>query len=92
MQGSLSANAGPRYRHNTDESAPYETITIDKLTPVMEVLARANPVSYVIEGLRSLIIQGWDPDKLAAGFGVIAAMGVLLTFLCLRTIRNYDRD
>ncbi len=35
MQGSLSANAGPRYRHNVDESAPYETITIDKLTPII---------------------------------------------------------
>ena len=35
MQGSLSANAGPRYRHNPDESAPYETITIDKLTPIL---------------------------------------------------------
>jgi taurine dioxygenase len=35
MAGSLSANAGPRYRHNADESAPYETITIDKLTPII---------------------------------------------------------
>ncbi len=35
MAGSLSANAGPRYRHNPDESAPYETITIDKLTPIL---------------------------------------------------------
>ena len=35
MQGSLSANAGPRYRHTADDSAPYETITIDKLTPII---------------------------------------------------------
>lgn len=66
-------------------------VPFDRLTPVMEVLARANPVSYVIEGLRSLIIQGWDLDKLGACVGVIAAMGVVLTFLCLRAIENYDR-
>ena len=40
-------------------------VPFDRLTPVMEALARANPVSYVIEGLRSLIIQGWVLDKLA---------------------------
>ena len=35
MQGSLRGNAGPRYRHVADDSAPYETITIDKLTPII---------------------------------------------------------
>ncbi len=35
MSGSLNANAGPRYRHTADESAPYETITLDKLTPIL---------------------------------------------------------
>ena len=39
-------------------------VPFDRLTPVMEALARANPVSYVIEGLRSLVIDGWDWDKL----------------------------
>ena len=31
----LNAKAGPRIRHQADESAPYETIAIDKLTPVI---------------------------------------------------------
>ena len=35
MQGSLRGNKGPRYRHTADESAPYETITVDKLTPII---------------------------------------------------------
>jgi taurine dioxygenase len=35
MQGSLRGNKGPRIRHQADEGAPYETITIDKLTPVI---------------------------------------------------------
>ena len=35
MQGSLNSNSGPRYRHTAEEGAPYETITIDKLTPII---------------------------------------------------------
>jgi taurine dioxygenase len=35
MTSSLVGNNGPRYRHNPDESAPYETISIDKLTPII---------------------------------------------------------
>ena len=31
----LRGNNGPRYRHSTDQSAPYESISIDKLTPVI---------------------------------------------------------
>ena len=66
-------------------------VPFDRLTPVMEALARANPVSYVIEGLRSLVIEGWDWDKLGACVGVIVAMGVVLTALSLRAIATYDR-
>jgi taurine dioxygenase len=35
MQGSLRGNGGPRYRHLVEEGAPYETITVDKLTPII---------------------------------------------------------
>jgi ABC-2 type transport system permease protein len=31
--------------------------------------ATLNPVSYMIEGLRSLIIQGWNAEALILGFG-----------------------
>ena len=33
------------------------------------VIATVNPVSYLIEGLRSLAISGWDAQALALGFG-----------------------
>jgi ABC-2 type transport system permease protein len=38
------------------------------------VAATANPVSYLIEGVRSLIITGWDGEALALGFGVAAVL------------------
>ena len=42
-------------------------------------IATINPVSYLIEGLRSLIVAGWDLETLAIGFGVaLAAIGVAL--------------
>ena len=66
-------------------------VPFDRLTPFMEALARANPVSYVIEGLRSLVIEGWELDKLAACGGVIVVMGAVLTGLSLRAIATYDR-
>ena len=35
MQGSLRGNGGPRYRHRVEEGAPYETITVDRVTPII---------------------------------------------------------
>jgi ABC-2 type transport system permease protein len=43
------------------------------------VAATLNPVSYMIEGLRALIITGWDAQALALGFGFsLALVGVSL--------------
>jgi ABC-2 type transport system permease protein len=39
--------------------------------------ATVNPVSYLIEGLRSLIISGWDAQALLLAFGIAA-----LLFVC----------
>lgn len=40
-------------------------------------LATWNPISYLIEGFRSLFIYGWDASALARGFGVAAGVTVL---------------
>ena len=66
-------------------------VPFERLEPVMETLARLNPVSYVIVGLRSLIIDGWDAGKIGACALVIVAMGAVLTGLSLRAIATYDR-
>ena len=39
-------------------------------TDWFRAVATANPVSYMIEGLRSLIIEGWNLQALALGFGI----------------------
>ena len=40
-------------------------------------VATANPVSYLIEGVRSLIIVGWDGKALALGFGIAVGIAVI---------------
>jgi ABC-2 type transport system permease protein len=51
-------------------------------------IATYNPVSYLIEGIRSFIITGWDGEALALGFGiaiVIAVGAVTAAASALRT-------
>jgi ABC-2 type transport system permease protein len=49
---------------------PRDLIPIDWF----RIAATANPVSYLIEGVRSLIISGWNGQALALGFGVAVAI------------------
>jgi ABC-2 type transport system permease protein len=37
-------------------------------------IATINPVSYLLEGIRSLMIYGWDVEALALAFGIAAAL------------------
>jgi ABC-2 type transport system permease protein len=39
-------------------------------------IATYNPISYLIEAIRSLLITGWDAEALALGFGIAAAVAV----------------
>jgi ABC-2 type transport system permease protein len=39
-------------------------------------VATYNPVSYLVEGMRSLIITGWDGQALALGFGIAGAIAL----------------
>ncbi|MDQ3858977.1 MAG: ABC transporter permease [Actinomycetota bacterium] len=51
---------------------PRDLIEIDWFRTV----ATYNPVSYFIEGIRSLIVAGWDGQALALGFGL--ALGLVV--------------
>jgi ABC-2 type transport system permease protein len=62
----------------------------DLLTRPMEIAATYNPVTYVMEALRSLILQDFALATLARGFVVMAVLGVLMVILNVRLIRDYD--
>jgi len=51
-------------------------------------LATANPVSYLLECVRSLIITGWDAEALALGFGLAGAIAVVALALSSWALRE----
>jgi ABC-2 type transport system permease protein len=50
-------------------------------------LATVNPVSYLLEAVRSLIILGWDGQALALGFGISIVLTVLALTLASWALR-----
>ena len=65
-------------------NTPRDLIAVDWF----RFLASVNPVSYLIECVRSLIITGWDPKALALGFGVAIVIAVVSLFLASRALRR----
>jgi len=63
-------------------SLPRDLIAADWFRTV----ATWNPVSYVIEGLRSLIITGWDGTALARGLGVVAGITLISFWVASRAL------
>jgi ABC-2 type transport system permease protein len=56
-------------------------------TDWFRTIATYNPVSYLLEAIRSLLITGWDGEALALGFGcagVIALVGIVASSRALR--------
>lgn len=64
-------------------------VPIRLLATPLNTISRFNPVTYVIEGLRSLVLTGFEPGPLAACVAVIAATFALLTWSSLRAIRRF---
>ncbi len=62
----------------------------DLLTRPMEIAATCNPVTYVMEAMRSLILVDLDWDTIALGYAVVAVLGVLMLVLNVRVIERYD--
>ena len=62
----------------------------DQLTRPMEIAATLNPVTYVMEAARSLILVGFDGESLAKGFAVVAVSMALMLVLSVRMVNDYD--
>ena len=54
-------------------------------------IATWNPVTYVLEGLRSLVTQGWQWDSLVKAVLAIIAVGLVSMSLCLAALRGRTR-
>lgn len=54
------------------------TLPLDLLTTDwFHTIAAVNPVTYLLQAFRSLLIEGWNLGELALGFGIAAAIGTL---------------
>ncbi|HEX7132632.1 MAG TPA: ABC transporter permease [Iamia sp.] len=62
----------------------------DQLTRPMEIAASCNPVTYIMEGARSLILEGFEADVLAKSAVVLVVGMVLAVTLNVRAINHYD--
>ncbi|MBV9819383.1 MAG: ABC transporter permease [Solirubrobacterales bacterium] len=56
--------------------------------PWFRDVATYNPVSYLLEGLRSLVITGWDAQALALGFGFALALLVIALGLAQAAMKS----
>ena len=53
----------------------------------LEFLATMNPVTYVLQGMRHLILEGWDLGSLAAAFGSILGLGAVTLTMAFSALR-----
>ncbi len=60
------------------------------LTRPMEIAATCNPVTYIMEAARSLVLEGFEATALLRGFGVVVVLGALMLALSVRVMNNYD--
>jgi ABC-2 type transport system permease protein len=51
-------------------------------------VATYNPVSYLIEGIRSLLVTGWDGEALGLGFGIAAAIALIAMTLASISLKT----
>jgi ABC-2 type transport system permease protein len=64
-------------------NAPRNLMSVDWF----RTIATINPVSYLIEAVRSLVITGWDAEALALGFSVAVALLVCSTIVASHALR-----
>ena len=64
-------------------NAPRDLIGIDWF----RTAATLNPVSYMIECVRSLIVEGWNAQALALGFVFVVVLGIVSLALASRALR-----
>ena len=62
----------------------------DLLTRPMEIAATFNPVTYVMETLRSLILRDLVWSEIWPGFAVVVVLGAIMLALNVRVIQRYD--
>jgi ABC-2 type transport system permease protein len=64
------------------------SLPLEALTGWMATIARFNPMTYLLAGLRSLLYGGWQPTLLLQAVGAILLVGVISVGLALAALRG----
>jgi ABC-2 type transport system permease protein len=59
-----------------------------QLSGWLDRVASLNPVTYLLEGLRSLVSEGWQADELGKALLAIGLLGALSMSLCFAALRG----
>lgn len=59
-----------------------------ELSGWLDTVAGLNPVTYLLEGLRSLVTQGWDGEELGKALIAIVVLGALSFSMCFAALRG----
>ena len=64
------------------------TVPLELMSPWMRAFAEVNPVTYILNAVRSLISDGWDVGVLLRGFAAIGAVALITVPLSLLALRR----
>ncbi|HVJ97418.1 MAG TPA: ABC transporter permease [Acidimicrobiia bacterium] len=59
-----------------------------QLSGWLDVVAGLNPVTYLLEGMRSLVMVGWDASVLAEAVLAVVAVGAISMTMCFAALRG----
>jgi ABC-2 type transport system permease protein len=62
-----------------------------QLSGWLDTVAGLNPVTYLLEGLRSLVMEGWQADELAKALLAILVLGTISMSMCFAALRGRTR-
>jgi ABC-2 type transport system permease protein len=60
----------------------------EALSGWLSAAATVNPMTYLLQGLRSLSMEGWDAGDIVVALAAVAALGsfsLTMTYLALRS-------
>lgn len=66
-------------------------VPVDLLSGWIRTAAQYNPITYILDAMRSLLNNGWESAVLAQGFGACAVLAVITFAFALHSLRRRTR-
>jgi ABC-2 type transport system permease protein len=63
-------------------------VPLEQLSGWLKNVAQFNPMTYLLQGLRSLITEGWNIGHLLAAFAAIGGVGAVSFTLAITAMRR----